>query len=56
MDNLGNALNIQSVPNLAVMEFKVEQENVTAQFQQMVAQIVLVTKMKHVNVLSGLVQ
>ena len=50
MDNLGNGLNIRSVPNLVVLELKVEQENVTAQLQQMVAQIVLVTELKHVSV------
>lgn len=56
MENLGNGLNIQNVPNRVVVEFKVERENVTAQPQQMMVQIVLVTEMKHVNVLSSLAQ
>ena len=51
MENLGNGLNIQSAPNRVVVEFKIAQENVTAQFQQMVVQIVLVRGLKHVNVL-----
>ena len=50
---MGNGLNIRSVPDLVVVEFEVEQENVTAPLQKMVAQIVLVTELKRVNVLSS---
>ena len=53
MENLGNGLIIQNVPNLVVVEFKVEQENAIAQLQQMAAQIALVTGLKCVNVLSS---
>ena len=53
MDNMGNGLNIRSVPDLVVVEFEVEQENVTAPLRKMVAQIVLVTELKRVNVLSS---
>ena len=53
MDNLEYGRNIPSVPNHVVVEFKVAQENVTTQLQQMVAQIALGTGLKHVNVLSN---
>ena len=51
MENSGNGLNIQNAPNLVVVEFKIAQENVTTQYQQMVVQIVLVRGLKHMNVL-----
>ena len=50
---MGNGLNIRNVPNRVMAEFKVVKENVTAQLQQMAVQIVLVTGLKHVNVLSS---
>ena len=53
MDNLEYGRNIPSVPNHVVVEFKVAQENATTQLQQMVAQIVLGTGLKHVDVLSN---
>ena len=51
MVNLEYGLNFPSVPDHVVVEFKVAQENVTAQLQQMAEQIVLVTGLNHVNVL-----
>ena len=53
MGNLENGPAIPIAPNRVMADFKVEQENVTAQLQQMVVQIVLVTELKHVNVLSS---
>ena len=53
MVNLGNGLTIRNVPNLVVTEFNVTQEIVRAQLQQMAAQIVLITGLKRVNVLSS---
>ena len=53
MDNLEYGRNIPSVPNHVVVEFKVGQENVTTQLQQMVAQIALGTGLKQVDVLSN---
>ena len=49
MENLGNGLNIQNVPNRVVVEFKTEPENVTTQPQQIVVQIVLVRGLRRVN-------
>lgn len=40
MSDLVNGLNIHYVPNHVVAESKVAQENVTAQLQKMVVQIV----------------
>ena len=37
MVNLDDGLNIQNAPNLVVVEFRIAQENVTTQLQQMVA-------------------
>ena len=54
MENLENGLYIRNAPNRVVVEFRIAQENVTAQLQQMVAHIVLVIGLKHVNVLSSL--
>ena len=51
MEDSGNGLDIQNVPNRAVVELKVAQENVTIQLHQMVVQIVLVRRLKHVNVI-----
>ena len=53
MENLGSGLNIRNALSCVVVDFKTAQENVTAQLQQMVVQIVLVTGLKHVNVLSS---
>ena len=55
MENMENGQNIHNALNRVVLEFKIVQENVTAQLQQMVVHIVLVTGLKHVNVLSSLV-
>ena len=51
MENLGNGLIIRNVPRLAVVDFKIAQENVTIQLLQMAVQIVLVKGLKHINVL-----
>ena len=51
MDNLESGLHIPNVPNRVAVDFKVAPENVIVQLQQMAAQIVLVTGLKHVNVL-----
>ena len=53
MANLDNGQNIRNALSRAVVDFKTVQENVTAQLQQMVVQIVLGTGLKHVNVLSS---
>ena len=50
---MGSGRNIQNALNRVVLEFKVVQENVTTQLQQMVAQTVLGAGLKHVNVLSS---
>ena len=42
MESSGNGLTIQNVPICVVVKFKITQENLTVQLQQMVAQIVLV--------------
>ena len=52
MENLENGRNILNALSRVVVEFKLDQENATAQLQQMVEQIVLATGLKHVNVLS----
>ena len=53
MENSENGPTIRVAHNRVVLESKIEQENVTVQLQQMVVQIVLVTELKHVNVLSS---
>ena len=53
MGNLGNGQNTRNALSRAVVDFKTVQENVTAQLQQMEGQIVLVSGLKHVNVLSS---
>ena len=52
MGNFENGLNILNATVCVVVEFKLDQENSTAQLQQMVEQIVLATGLKHANVLS----
>ena len=53
MENSENGPTIRVAHNRVVVEPKTVQENVTAQLQQMVVQIVLGTGLKHVNVLSS---
>ena len=55
MENSGNGLAIQNISDTVVVEFIIAQENVTVHLHQMAAQIVLVTELKHVNVLQILV-
>ena len=55
MENLDNGQNIPIALSRVVVDFKTVPENVTAQFQQMVVQIVLGTGLKHVNVLLSIV-
>ena len=53
MENSGNGQNIRNALSRVVVDFKFAQDNVTAQLQHMVVQIVLGTGLKHVNVLSS---